>query len=604
MSESAQQRKVFAVVFVLFLFFLWNQNTLKPFVDGVSEDAAKKRREAAAGIDGVGMNGAGTVGSVPVGPGQVAGQAQTGLVAPEEAPDGERRLAENAPTSEAGGGVAAQQSYSDELVFSSGLITVENTKYRAMISALGGRLVSLKLKGYKESIEDGSESYEAISHLPNQPYPLGVYSGSNSDQAVVYTLKSEIGANKTLNATQTPAKLVLEGELFPGQVVTKVLSFSPEEYKIGVDIGLSNVPADGAPLELEISKFVDPESSSYSDTNSEAFWFGKDVSDRDYFRSIDGQSPEKVENINWFSLSDLYFAQILQGNDGATAARYFGQNGLYNARLSHDSTRGSFSFYALPKDLELLRDMGQEFHRIVNFGWAGFLSAPLLSILHFLNKIFGNYGVAIVALTILVRLAMFPLSAAQFKSMKAMQKLQPEMKRIRESVKDKQDQQMQLMALYQKEKVNPIGGCLPSLLQFPIFLGLYFGIMVDFGLRHAPFAFWIKDLSLPEGLAVGGGFTLPILVILMCLSMVLQFATSPTTMDPMQKKVMMTVMPLMMLFFFSSFPAGLTLYWLTTNIISIGQQRGLHSEKGSGITLTLIVSAAVFVLAFVLAKIG
>ena len=215
--------------------------------------------------------------------------------------------------------------------------------------------------------------------------------------------------------------------------------------------------------------------------------------------------------------------------------------------------------------------------------------------------IFGNYGLAIVTLTILVRLALYPLNSASFKQMKAMQDLKPEMDRIREEFKDKQEQQMQLMALYKKHGVNPLGGCAPVLLQMPIFLGLYSALMLAVELRHAPFAGWIVDLSAPEKLMVLG-VGVPVMVILFVVSMMVQQWTTPSQMDPTQKKVMMA-MPLALGFMFAKFPSGLTLYWLTSNLISIGQQKGLYlshdSGKASALKITLSVSVVVFVLAYV-----
>jgi len=190
--------------------------------------------------------------------------------------------------------------------------------------------------------------------------------------------------------------------------------------------------------------------------------------------------------------------------------------------------------------------------------------------------------------------------------MKAMQDLAPELKRIRESVADKQEQQLQMMALYKKKGVNPLGGCLPMVVQLPIFIGLYFGLRVSFSLRHEPFAFWINDLSAPEYLNVAG-VGIPVLVVLMVLAMIFQQQTTPTpSMDPAQKKIMM-LMPFMMgtFFFIWAFPAGLTLYWLTSSVISIGQQKGLQSDlKISALQLTLLVSAATFIIALIMALVG
>ena len=194
-----------------------------------------------------------------------------------------------------------------------------------------------------------------------------------------------------------------------------------------------------------------------------------------------------------------------------------------------------------------------------------------MDILQFLHRIFGNWGVDIILLTVLVKAAFWPLSKKSFDSMKAMQKLQPEMEKIKERfADDKQKLSQETMELYKRHKVNPLGGCLPMVLQMPVFFGLYQLLQNTIELRHAPFALWITDLAAPERLMIAG-YGIPVLTLLLGASMFLQQKMTPSAADPTQQRIMM-LMPVVFTFMFINFPAGLTLYWLTQNILTIGQQ--------------------------------
>jgi YidC/Oxa1 family membrane protein insertase len=213
--------------------------------------------------------------------------------------------------------------------------------------------------------------------------------------------------------------------------------------------------------------------------------------------------------------------------------------------------------------------------------------------LRFFDSIFNNWGLAIILLTLLIKFAFLPLTRKSFTSMAAMQELQPEITALRARLKDDPTRMNQeMMALYKKNKVNPVGGCFPILIQIPVFLGLYNALNYSIELRHAPFALWIKDLSAPELFYVGS-FGIPVMVILMGISMFIQQWTTPSTMDPMQKKIMM-VMPVIFTFMFIGFPAGLVLYWLTNNVISIVQQHYIRKASIRLATQATILSSLLF----------
>ena len=220
--------------------------------------------------------------------------------------------------------------------------------------------------------------------------------------------------------------------------------------------------------------------------------------------------------------------------------------------------------YVGPKEQQRMREAGQKFELTVDYGWFTPLSSPLFWLMTYINKVFQNWGVSILLLTFIVKLVFFPLSAASYKSMARMKKLGPRMKTLKERYgDDKQKFQQEMMAIYKKEKVNPLGGCLPILIQIPVFIALYWVLLESVELRQAPFALWIRDLSIPDPFYV--------LPILMGASMFGQQLLNPTPPDPIQAKIMMAL-PVVFTVFFLWFPAGLVLYWLANNVLSITQQ--------------------------------
>ncbi|WP_290784466.1 membrane protein insertase YidC [Halomonas sp.] len=222
------------------------------------------------------------------------------------------------------------------------------------------------------------------------------------------------------------------------------------------------------------------------------------------------------------------------------------------------------TLYMGPKVQDYLETVAPNLRLTVDFGWLWFIANPLFWLLDQIHSLIGNWGWSIVFLTIVVKLVMWPLSAKAYKSMARMRKLGPEMQRLKEQYgDDRQKMSQEMMKFYQKEKINPLGGCLPILVQMPVFIALYWMLLESVELRHAPFMFWIQDLSVKDPY-----FILPIL---MGASMFVQQLLNPTPPDPMQAKIM-RMLPIVFTFFFLWFPAGLVIYWVVNNIISIAQQ--------------------------------
>lgn len=228
-----------------------------------------------------------------------------------------------------------------------------------------------------------------------------------------------------------------------------------------------------------------------------------------------------------------------------------------------EATLGA-TLYMGPKVQDRLEAVAPNLELTVDFGWLWFIANPLFWLLDHIHDLIGNWGWSIVLLTILVKAALWPLSAKAYKSMARMRKLGPEMQRLKEQFgDDRQKMSQEMMKFYQKEKINPLGGCLPILVQMPVFIALYWMLLESVELRHAPFMFWIQDLSVKDPY-----FILPIL---MGASMFVQQMLNPTPPDPMQAKIM-KMLPIVFTFFFLWFPAGLVIYWVVNNCISIIQQ--------------------------------
>lgn len=283
-------------------------------------------------------------------------------------------------------------------------------------------------------------------------------------------------------------------------------------------------------------------------------------------------------NIWWIAQEDKYFTSALASvnrNNDVRIWRWEEDGKKQGAEIAYkvNGERGEFLLYAGPKKYEILKPFGMGLEHIVDFGFFSIIARPLFWMLKFFYKLIGNYGWAIVLLTIVVRIPFIPLLNKSQKSMKKLQELQPLMAEIKEKYKkDPQKMQKEVMVLYKKHKVNPMGGCLPMLIQLPVFLALYKILLIAIELKGAPFIWWITDLSVKDPYYV--------FPILMGLSMVIQQKMTPTSMDPKQAKIMM-LMPIIFTFMFLSFPVGLVLYWLVNNTLGIIQQYYINKKAKS-----------------------
>ena len=467
-------------------------------------------------------------------------------------------------------------------------VRVETDNYVAVFTTQGARLKSFTFKNYRSAVDVHSPPYDIVQSAPGVPLPLGVRWQSPApfdDSEVIYSVQDGDVSLKG-NATQT---VVFQGHAPSGAVITKSFTFAGASYPIQMEVGVT--ANDGAPPVPEI--LITDKSDQRVPNHGAPFEGFLALVDNKIKRehlpdAIKGQ--EFSGDISWAGFGHTYFLFALVPENGAQHKTSVHQAGAaLVAAISGSTPTERYTLFIGPKELDILKSVGKGIERAIDFGYFGFISMPLLYVLHFFHRFTASYGLDIIILTMLIKILMAPLTHKSYVSMKQMQKLQPQMEKLKERFSnDKEKLNKEIMELYKRHGVNPLGGCLPMVLQFPVFIGLYNSLSTPIELRHAPFL-WIKDLSRPDWeslpfmvpswwpAALPSG--LPILTILMGASMFLQQWMTPSAGDPNQRKLML-LMPLMFTFMFVSFPAGLTVYWLVNNLLSIGQQYWINRKHG------------------------
>lgn len=306
--------------------------------------------------------------------------------------------------------------------------------------------------------------------------------------------------------------------------------------------------------------------------------------------------------VGWLGFGETYWLTALVPNTKANFdASFHATSDKFQADFAAPesliapgaNTKNSTRLFAGAKEIDLLNRYEADgvplFHKAIDWGWFEIIEKPLLTLLLWLFSVFKNFGVAIIALTVIVRGLMFPVAQRQFESMARMRAVQPKLKDIQERYKDDKPRlQQEMMGLYKKEKINPMGGCLPIFLQMPIFYGLYKVLNLAVEMRHQPFALWLHDLSGPDPATIlnlfgtlpftpTGFFAIGVLPVLLGITMYLQFKLNPAPLDPVQQQVF-AIMPWVMMIMMAPFAAGLQLYWTVSNLLTIAQQKWLYSR--------------------------
>lgn len=369
-------------------------------------------------------------------------------------------------------------------------------------------------------------------------------------------------------------KLLVMTYLNPGgKKIEKVFEFSRDSYEVNIKIDQNFLKAYQVLVGSYLIKSNEKENRQTGHTGPVIDFQGeikrvssKEIKERKTFAG----------NIPWAALEAKYFMTALlpENKDAVAVLDHFEKEEAHSLVLGFlgKEENASYVFYAGPKDYELLKSFGNDLEKIINFGFFEFLAKPMFYILKSMYRFVRNYGLAIILLTTLIKIIFWPLTHTQQRSMQQMQKIQPEINALRERYKDdKQKITSETMVLYKKYKVNPAAGCLPLLIQIPVFFALYNVLLNAIELRGSPF-FYIKDLSAADTLfGHVFGFAVGPLPLLMGVSMYMQQKMMPTTMDPKQAQIFQ-FMPLIFTFMFLNFPSGLVLYWLVNNVLTIVQQ--------------------------------
>ncbi|RUM92581.1 MAG: membrane protein insertase YidC [Thermodesulfatator sp.] len=465
-------------------------------------------------------------------------------------------------------------------------ITIETPYYKAVLSENGATFKHFILKKYRQTMDEDSPGVELVNVSP-PILPLGVQvtSGRILDLRTRFFQADKHRVD--LTGPRTRDVVIFTTDLGEGARLKKTFTFHKELYRMEMAMELSGAAANDYTLFLYNRPYKESTTYVFSGPSYHSAKEGlKEVTLKE-----PGEHHEYIGNMDWLAYGDNYFMmavipEITQGPWKLIITR-LDKQGTTQSSLNHAINQGALAngslgfckmnLYFGPKEINRLKEVGHNLEKAINFGWFDPIAKPLLYVLNFFYKYIHNYGWAIILLTVAIKIAFWPLAHKSAQSMKTMQKLQPKLKKLKEKYgDDKERMNKELMQLYKTYKVNPMSGCLPMVLQIPVFFALYKVLLQAIELRHAPFLLWINDLSAPDRLMIPGVDIpmlggIPVLTLLMGASMYFQQKMSPSSLDPTQAK-MMQLLPVVFTFMFINFPSGLVLYWLVNNILSIVQQ--------------------------------
>ncbi len=469
-------------------------------------------------------------------------------------------------------------------------IKVETDLYFAEISATGGDLVSLRFKKHGGTL-DPKKNFVLFNRDTDHMYVAqsGLIGAGLPNHQTAYVAKAE---EYKLADGADLLEIRLEAT---GVKSAKTYRFQRNSYVIDIAHELTNTGT--APLEasgyfqlVRDSKLPEGDSSMVPTYTGPAVYTDKEKFQKVAFGDIDkGKAPyPKNSNDGWIGMLQHYFlgAWLPKGNTSREFYTRQLQQGLYAAGVilpvgsiaPGASASISVPLYAGPQEQHKLAALAPGLDLAVDYGWLTVIAVPLFWVLQWIHGMVDNWGVAIILLTVLIKLLFYPLSEASYRSMAKMRVVAPKMQRLKEQYgEDRQRMQQAMMELYKTEKINPLGGCLPIVVQIPVFIALYWVLLGSVEMRQAPFALWVTDLSAPDRFFNElfnfsfFGYPIGLLPIMMGATMIIQTRLNPEPPDPVQAKVM-KIMPVAFSIFFFVFPAGLVLYWLVNNVLSIAQQ--------------------------------
>lgn len=512
-----------------------------------------------------------TAQSASKGPAKVDGKPEAGGIPVPQAP-----ISSVPPPAQVGGATPAA------VVAAGGqIIKVETDVLLMDISTKGGDIRRLEFKQHKGTLDKSKNFVLFQSNADNTYIAQSGLIGQEGlpDHRTIYTASSR--EYKLGDGSQKLEVRLIAPEV-NGVKVEQVYQFKRGSYLI--DISYEIINGGEKPLQshgyfqlVRDRKAPDGDSAMLPTYTGAAVYTKSEKFQKVAFDDIDkGKTPysKTSQDEGWVAIVQHYFLSAFLPKDKAPREFYTSklESGLYAAGVKiigsaipsgGRATLGT-SLYAGPQDTNVLETLAPGLELVVDYGILTVIAVPLFMVLNWIYGWVGNWGIAIILLTVLVKAIFYPLQAASYKAMAKMKVIAPKMQQLKERYgDDRQRMQKAMMELYQKEKVNPMAGCLPIVVQMPVFISLYWVILGSIGLRHAPFYGWITDLS-----SIDPWYILPVL---MGASMIIQTKLNPEPPDPVQAKVM-KIMPIAFSVFFFFFPSGLVLYWLVNNVLSIAQQ--------------------------------
>ena len=526
---------------------------------------------------------------------------------PEEAP-ANMASREDAPTERVAGEITPDAPVVRDLdteLGATGRVAIDAPEIAGSINPIGARLDDITLKTHRQTVEEDSGPIrlfapsgtdaqqfaqfgwvgEGVS-LPDAQTTWEVIEGGELTQANPVTLEWDNGEGQTFRLTFR----VDEHYMF--DVTQSVTNNAPGSIALRPYAFVSRTSANAAPSTFTVHS--GPIAEGSGEVNFD--WDYEDVAE---------EGPIRLAgDTRWLGFTDIYWMSALVADDSGAAEGAFRSTGaetfradlIYDAVTvpARDTVSRTTRLFAGAKEsavLDQYEDQGIErFGLAIDWGWFRFIAWPMWQVLIFLFGLVGNFGVAIICLTLIIRLLLFPIAQKQFHSMAQMRAVQPKMKALQERYKDDKPQLQQEMAkLYKEEKVNPLAGCLPIFIQIPIFFALYKVLLLAIEMRHEPFFGWLRDLSAPDPATIlnlfgllpfdpPGFLAIGVLAVLLGFTMWLQFKLNPAAMDPMQQQIFM-IMPWILMFVMAPFAAGLLLYWISNNVLTLAQQWYLYSRN-------------------------
>jgi YidC/Oxa1 family membrane protein insertase len=540
----------------------------------------------------------------------------------ETAAPGAPAVSPGTPTASGQPALTAAFATREEAIASSPRVVINSPALQGSINLKGARIDDVVLRNYHETVNPKSPEVVLLSPS-GSPHPYFTYTGWwTNEPGVKLPGEDTLWQQEGTGPLTAAHPVVLRYDNGAGLIFRRTISVD-DHYMFTIADEVEN--KTGQPVTLrpwgQVAQLTEPKTLGYSVLHEGLIGvFGADgLKEVTYSAALKNFDPatQNAKDVNtsakggWIGVTSQYWAAVLIPNQSKPfEGMMFGneQKHFYANYLQEPVTVAAGGketvtnrLFAGAKEVKLLEkyraDLGiDRFNKLVDWGWFFFLTEPMFYLMDFLYQLVGNFGVAILLTTVVVKLAFFPLANKSFESMSKMKKLQPEMKKIQERFKDdKARQQEALMKLYRDEKVNPMAGCLPIFIQIPVFFSLYKVLLVAIEMRHAPFFGWIKDLSAPDPTTIFNLFglipwtppqflMLGILPLAMGISMWVQMRLNPTPTDPVQQQVF-TYMPIVFTFMLASFPAGLVLYWTWNNILSFAQQAYIMKRQGVDIDI-------------------